>query len=99
MIGTSAILLHAADNVICLLRDHVAGEIPLVSIGDSNTCEGPALAADVPLGHKVAITDIPHATDVIKYGERIGQSSRDISVGEHVHLHNLEGFVHNVTAR
>jgi altronate dehydratase len=90
MIVPSAILLHPTDNVICLLRDHLAGEKPLVASIQSEIQEGPALIANVPLGHKVAFATIPTSAKVIKYGARIGQATQDINAGEHVHLHNLE---------
>lgn len=46
---------------------------------------------DVPLGHKVAITDIASGEQVIEYGVAIGVATRDIRRGAHVHVHNLKG--------
>jgi len=43
-----------------------------------------------PLGHKLALTDIPAGGDVIKYGFPIGKAIADIKAGEHVHSHNLK---------
>jgi (2R)-sulfolactate sulfo-lyase subunit alpha len=43
----------------------------------------------VPLGHKVALTDIAAGADVIEYGERIGRATAAIGRGELVHVHNL----------
>lgn len=93
--NASAILLHPSDNVICLLRDHLAGEKPLITRGESSSFEGPALKTDVPLGHKIALDTIPESTNVIKYGARIGNATQNIVAGEHVHLHNLAGYIHN----
>lgn len=83
----TALLLHPDDSVVCLLRDHAAGEQPRLEGG-----EGPVLASDVPLGHKVARRDIPAGATVFKYGAAIGVATRAIAVGEHVHLHNLAGL-------
>lgn len=82
----SAIRIHPDDNVICLLRDHNAGERPLLANG-----EGPALTADVALGHKVALSAIAVHEAVVKYGARIGRATAAIAPGDHVHLHNLSG--------
>lgn len=48
------------------------------------------LATDVPAGHKFALKDIRTGEPVVKYGFPIGQAKCDISVGEHVHVHNLK---------
>jgi (2R)-sulfolactate sulfo-lyase subunit alpha len=45
---------------------------------------------DVPIGHKVALTDIKKGDTVIKYGQDIGRAVADIAKGEHVHVHNLK---------
>jgi len=42
----------------------------------------------VPLGHKVAVTDIAAGTIVIKFGQPIGVATQDIRPGDHVHGHN-----------
>ena len=47
------------------------------------------VATDVPLGHKIALTDIPAGADVIEYGVRIGVATTDIAAGDYVHVHNL----------
>ena len=45
---------------------------------------------DVPIGHKVALTDISRGDTVWKYGQDIGIAVADIKKGEHVHVHNLK---------
>ncbi|MFQ5860582.1 MAG: UxaA family hydrolase [Dehalococcoidia bacterium] len=46
----------------------------------------------IPLGHKVALHEIPEGTEVIKYGEKIGRAVRTIPAGAHVHVHNLKSL-------
>jgi altronate hydrolase len=46
----------------------------------------------VPRGHKLALIDLPAGTEVRKYGQPIGLSTRDIAAGEHVHEHNLRSL-------
>ena len=45
----------------------------------------------VPLGHKLALRDIPVGELVIEYGIPIGLATADIRTGQHVHVHNLKG--------
>lgn len=45
----------------------------------------------IPRGHKIAIKSIEKNAGVIKYGERMGHATANISVGEHVHIHNVLG--------
>jgi (2R)-sulfolactate sulfo-lyase subunit alpha len=45
---------------------------------------------DVPIGHKVALTDMAAGDGVVKYGVDIGKAVAAIKRGEHVHVHNLK---------
>jgi (2R)-sulfolactate sulfo-lyase subunit alpha len=45
---------------------------------------------DIPLGHKIALTDLSTDASVIKYGADIGRVVAVIKTGEHVHTHNLK---------
>ena len=59
------------------------------------TLEGKAagsvkLRDKVPLGHKVALRDLPKDKAVIKYGREIGKAVQAIAKGAHVHTHNLK---------
>ncbi|HWB86187.1 MAG TPA: UxaA family hydrolase [Bryobacteraceae bacterium] len=46
--------------------------------------------ANIPLGHKIALTPIATGTKVIKYNVPIGNATQDIDLGDHVHTHNLK---------
>jgi (2R)-sulfolactate sulfo-lyase subunit alpha len=45
---------------------------------------------DVPIGHKVALTDIKSGDTIWKYGQDIGKAVANIAKGEHVHTHNMK---------
>ncbi len=45
---------------------------------------------DIPIGHKVAITDLAEGDTVIKYATDIGRVVAPISAGEHLHVHNVK---------
>lgn len=45
---------------------------------------------DIPIGHKLALVDIPNGATVIKYGHDIGRAVAPIKAGEHAHVHNIK---------
>ena len=45
---------------------------------------------EVPLGHKLALTDLKEGDTIIKYGHDIGKVIKSIKKGEHVHVHNVK---------
>jgi (2R)-sulfolactate sulfo-lyase subunit alpha len=45
---------------------------------------------DIPIGHKVALTDLALGDGVIKYGVDIGKLVAAVKKGQHVHVHNLK---------
>jgi len=44
----------------------------------------------VPFGHKVCIKPARAGGDIVKYGQVIGKAARDLAVGDHAHVHNVE---------
>jgi (2R)-sulfolactate sulfo-lyase subunit alpha len=45
---------------------------------------------DVPIGHKIALSDLAVGDTVIKYGQDIGRVVAAVAKGDHVHTHNLK---------
>lgn len=45
---------------------------------------------DIPIGHKLAITDLAKGGTVIKYGNDMGRAVADIGTGSHLHVHNVK---------
>lgn len=76
--------LDPKDNVAVVIDNVKAGEE--VSVGT----EIVAAIDDVAVPHKIALTDIKAGTPVIKYGEAFGYATKDITRGEHVHVHNVD---------
>lgn len=87
--SASAVRLHPDDNVLCLLRDHDKGQIPLLQQNEPGA-QPPALRQATPLGHKVALADISEGAAIVKYGVPIALARYRIQAGEHAHLHNLK---------
>ena len=84
---TKAIVIHEKDTVATALELLRAGDVIPVEI--QNHTEKIKLLSEIPAGHKFALTDMEAGTDIIKYGEPIGQSTVKIARGEHVHRHNV----------
>jgi altronate dehydratase len=84
----SIIRLHPDDNVLIALGDLPAG----TTIAGLAT----ALPGPVPRGHKIAAAPIARGARVLRYGQTIGDATRDIAPGEHVHSHNLGMGAHEM---
>ncbi|HEY5526558.1 MAG TPA: UxaA family hydrolase [Candidatus Anoxymicrobiaceae bacterium] len=79
------IIINEADNVAVVMRDVAAGRAIELPGGESLTA-----LADLPAGHKVAITAIGEGGAIVKYGESIGEAAEDIAAGDWVHTHNIK---------
>ncbi len=87
------ILLHDAnDDVGVAVMDLKTGEEIGVATLEGKEVRQIMLVTDVPLGHKVAMTDISLNQHVIEYGREIGYASAAIAAGEHVHIHNIKSL-------
>ncbi len=71
--------LNPLDQVAIACRDLEPGT-PL----ENSTCQDL-----IPAGHKVALGAIASGESVRRYGQIIGNASRAIAPGQHVHVHNL----------
>ena len=86
-----AIALTEKDSVATMIDKANRGEAVEVTIGRRKiviTAED-----EIPFGHKIALKEIKKGEKVIKYGEPIGQATRDIKKGEHVHVHNIKSIM------
>lgn len=45
---------------------------------------------DIPLGHKIAMSDIKNGDTILKYGQDIGKAVADIARGGHAHTQNVK---------
>jgi (2R)-sulfolactate sulfo-lyase subunit alpha len=84
-------LIHNhGDHVGVATTDIAAGETVIgVFMDDDSTIEVQA-QHNVPLGHKIAIADIPAGDDVLKYNVKIGVAPAGFKIGDYVHTHNLK---------
>lgn len=84
----NALMMDTLDNVVTCVKDVAAGE-EVIYHKDGETCQITA-AQDIPSCHKIALTDLPEGSDVLKYGELIGRTTCDVQAG---HLVNHENIV------
>ena len=79
------IMIHPQDNVAVALRDLTEGEKAATKGIDEFS-----VREKIPASHKIALLDISAGEEIVKYGETVAVSTRDIKKGEWVHTHNLE---------
>ncbi len=83
------IVHNKGDRVGVAVRDLGPGEEAEGWCMEDDSTMSLLVAADVPLGHKVALSDCGEGDKIIKYGMSIGLATADIRTGEHVHTHNV----------
>lgn len=85
--------IYSDDNVVNALSPLNPGQVVDV--------EGAQITvrSSIPMGHKMAIENIPKGEPIIKYGQTIGHALRDIQIGEHVHVDNVKDPVSNWKAQ
>jgi len=77
------LLLFEGDNVLVARTRIRAGETLFVAGAEVT------LAADLPLGHKLARCPIAAGEKIVKYGAPIGTATEAIAIGTPVHVHNV----------
>lgn len=80
------------NNILKIRKeDVVAVALADIKKGSVIVCNGKEIIvnADIPRGHKVAVTNINKGEKVIKYGFSIGTAKSNIKIGDHVHTHNV----------
>ena len=87
------ILLHEADDDVGVTAmDLTAGEVVQAVTLEGEPVTQIKLVDDVPLGHKIAMRDMPDQKHIIEYGRPIGYAAKAIAVGAHVHTHNIKSL-------
>ena len=80
---TRLVRLADMDNVLMISTALNAGEALQVA-GETITLPSP-----LSLGHKIAARAIAAGETILKYNFPIGVATADISLGAHVHVHNV----------
>ena len=78
------------DNVgVVVVEGLAAGSEMLCVITEDDFDFRLTVKQAVPIGHKVALTDLKVGDTAVKYGQDIGRIVAPVARGEHVHTHNL----------
>lgn len=85
--GINALMMDPMDNVVTCMNEVKTGETVVYRKGEE-LCSLTA-QENIPYCHKIAILDITKGSQVIKYGESLGEVSENIAAGYWVADHNL----------
>jgi (2R)-sulfolactate sulfo-lyase subunit alpha len=84
------ILIHnKGDDVGVATEDIGRGEQVTGVYMDTEETITLSAGSDIPLGHKIAVNDIPTDGGVTEYRVTIGKAREAIAAGDYVHVHNI----------
>ena len=75
-------------------KDNVANTLDLIPIGQQveikNKNKTIISSNKIPKYHKIALNEIPKGASIIKNGICIGTATKEIDIGAHIHVHNID---------
>ena len=85
-------ICHASKDscAVAVVEGVSAGMQCDIWIMDSDELISMEVLHDIPIGHKIALSDIAEGDTIIKYGEDIGRCVAAIARGGHMHVHNIK---------
>lgn len=87
---TRFIMHDKNDSVAVAVTDIKAGEVVEGWVMEDDSTVTVTAKSNIPLGHKIAMAPVKAGETIVKYSVNIGKTVQDITVGEHVHIHNLK---------
>jgi (2R)-sulfolactate sulfo-lyase subunit alpha len=84
-----ALAHKSTDDVAVAVSELKAGETLSIEALDGGRPHEVKVLEAIPLGHKIALRDLPEGHVVIEYGEKIGRMTRAVRKGGYVHTHNI----------
>ncbi len=85
------VLHDAKDTVAVVVVEGVkAGTAMTGWIMDEDRMINVTARSDIPIGHKVALTNMAVGDTVWKYGIDMGKVVAAIETGQHAHVHNIK---------
>jgi (2R)-sulfolactate sulfo-lyase subunit alpha len=87
-LATGFLAHRNGDNVAVAVQDVPPGRatVAYLDTGESRDID---LRAEIPMGHKVALSALEEGKAVIEYGQRVGVATCSIASGDLVHVHNI----------
>lgn len=84
-----ALAHRGTDDVAVAVSDLQPGEELVIQSLDGGKAHKVKVLEAVPLGHKIALRDLPEGHVVIEYGEKVGRMTQSVKKGGYVHVHNI----------
>lgn len=86
------LVLHDANDMVAVavVEGVKAGSELTAWIMDDDRMVTVKAIQDIPIGHKIAMTDMAVGDTVIKYGVDIGKVVAPIKKGQHAHTQNIK---------
>jgi (2R)-sulfolactate sulfo-lyase subunit alpha len=81
---------HGDSSGVAVVEGIQAGQILTGWVMDKDELITVRVSDAIPIGHKLALVDIPEGATVIKYGHDIGRAVSAIKPGQHLHVHNVK---------
>ncbi|MSP47709.1 MAG: flagellar biosynthesis protein FlgA [Alphaproteobacteria bacterium] len=89
--GPPFLVHNCADTVgVIVVEDVRKGQSLTGLVMDTEDAVTLKALDDVPLGHRIALENIKNNETVVKYGHNIGRAVAPITLGRHVHVHNVK---------
>ncbi len=85
------IVHDAVDTVGVIVKEGISANSTLTGwvLEDDSRFEMACIDA-IPLGHKIALSEIAEGDTILKYGHDIGKAVAEIAKGGHVHTQNVK---------
>jgi (2R)-sulfolactate sulfo-lyase subunit alpha len=85
------VLHDRRDNVAVVVVEGVQAGAELTGwIMDDDRTMDLVARQDIPIGHKIALTDLAVGDTAVKYGIDMGKVVAPIQAGQHAHVHNIK---------
>lgn len=81
---------HVGDHVGVAVEDIQPGEKVEGVIMENDFSVFVESKGFIPLGHKIALSELKQGEKVIEYRVPIGVTTQDVQPGDYVHTHNLK---------
>ena len=85
------VLHDARDTVAVVVVEGIKSGTQLTGwIMDDDRMINLQARQDIPIGHKIALSDMKPGDTAVKYGIDMGKVIAPIAAGEHAHVHNIK---------
>ena len=84
-----AMIIDKSDNVATCIAKVKKGETVELMFNGRNSKKLKA-RQNIPFAHKICIKPLKKGDQCLKYGLSIGSASKEIKLGDYIHIHNIE---------